>query len=169
MMPPIDFAGWIEEHAHLLRPPVGNKVLFEWSENFIVMAVGGPNQRADFHIDPYEELFFQVKGDMRLNVMTAAGPETVRIREGQLWLLPAGVPHSPQRAADSVGLVVERVREEGTPERFAWYCPACHHLVHEVELQVGDIVADLPPLFAAFLADERARTCPACGTIHPGK
>ncbi|WP_049560726.1 3-hydroxyanthranilate 3,4-dioxygenase [Nonomuraea sp. SBT364] len=170
MIPPIDFTKWIDEHAHLLKPPVGNKVVFEGAEDFIVMVVGGPNARTDFHIDPYEELFYQVRGNMHVNVMTDDGPDTVHIREGQMWLLPPGMPHSPQRPEEgSVGLVVERVRPEGVLERFQWYCPGCAALVHQVELQVRDIVKDLPPVFNAFYTDEKARTCDACGTLHPGK
>ncbi|MEU7897214.1 3-hydroxyanthranilate 3,4-dioxygenase [Nonomuraea sp. NPDC049152] len=169
MIPPIDFNKWIDEHAHLLKPPVGNKVVFEKADDFIVMVVGGPNQRTDFHIDPFEELFFQIKGNMRLNVMTPDGPDTVHIREGQMWLLPGNLPHSPQREADSVGLVIERIRPEGTLETFRWYCQQCDAVVHEVELQVRDIVKDLPPVFEAFYTDEKARTCDNCGALHPGK
>ncbi|MCA2183824.1 3-hydroxyanthranilate 3,4-dioxygenase [Nonomuraea cavernae] len=170
MMPPIDFTKWIDEHAHLLKPPVGNKLVFEGASDFIVMVVGGPNARTDFHVDPYEELFYQVRGNMHVNVMTEDGPDTVHIREGQMWLLPPGVPHSPQRPeAGSVGLVVERIRPEGELERFQWYCAECAALVHEVQLQVRDIVKDLPPVFEAFYADPAARTCGGCGALHPGK
>jgi 3-hydroxyanthranilate 3,4-dioxygenase len=94
----------------------------------------------------------------------------VHITEGSMWVLPRNTPHSPQRPEEgSIGLVVERVREEGMLEKFQWYCPNCHQLVHEVELQVRSIVDDLPPLFQAFYADEQARTCANCGTVHPGK
>lgn len=170
MIPPIDFNAWIDEHAHLLKPPVGNKMVFENAGDFIVMVVGGPNARTDFHIDPYEELFYQIRGNMHVNVMTPDGPETVHIREGQMWLLPANTPHSPQRPEEgSVGLVVERIRPEGVLERFLWYCPECSAVVHEVELQVRDIVTDLPPIFQAFYDDERARACGSCGALHPGR
>lgn len=169
-LPPTDFLGWIEEHQHLLKPPVGNKQMFPLSEDFIVMVVGGPNQRTDFHIDPYEELFYQVKGNMQVRTMVDGKPKDVHIRQGQMWLLPGYMPHSPQRPEEgSVGLVVERVRKEGVREKFQWYCFDCHQLVHEVELQVRDIVADLPPLFNAFYEDEAARTCDSCGALHPGK
>ncbi|MEU6999689.1 3-hydroxyanthranilate 3,4-dioxygenase [Nonomuraea sp. NPDC046570] len=170
MIPPIDFTKWIDEHAHLLKPPVGNKIIFEGANDLIVMVVGGPNARTDFHVDPYEELFYQVRGNMHVNVMTPEGPDTVHIREGQMWLLPPNLPHSPQRPEPgSIGFLVERVRPEGVLEKFQWYCLDCSHLVHEVELQVRDIVADLPPVFEAFYADEKARTCGACGALHPGK
>ena len=94
----------------------------------------------------------------------------MHIREGQAWLLPRNIPHSPQRPAEgSIGLVIERVREQGTLEKFQWYCEECDALVHEVELQVRDIVADLPPVFEEFYNNEAARKCSRCGTLHKGK
>ncbi|GAA4452744.1 3-hydroxyanthranilate 3,4-dioxygenase [Phytohabitans houttuyneae] len=167
---PVSFPSWLAENQHLLKPPVGNKQMFPTGSDFIVMVVGGPNQRTDFHVDPYEEFFYQIKGNMHLNVMTPDGPDTIQVREGEMWVLPGNMPHSPQRPEEgSVGLVVERVREEGTLEKFQWYCPACGNLVHEVELQVRDIVVDLPPVFKEFYEDEAARTCDRCGTLHPGR
>jgi 3-hydroxyanthranilate 3,4-dioxygenase len=166
----INFEEWVQENRHLLKPPVGNKQLFPAGDDFITMVVGGPNQRTDYHVDPYEEFFYQVKGNIHVDVMTAEGPGRVDIGEGEMWVLPRNLPHSPQRPeVGSIGLVIERVREEGTLERFQWYCPNCSTLVHEVEVQVRDIVTDLPPLFTAFYENEAARTCQNCGTVHPGK
>jgi len=150
---PIPFDGWLDEHRHLLRPPVGNKQLHEGAQDLIVMVVGGPNQRQDYHVDPYEEWFYQIKGNMHVNVVTPDGPQTVHIKEGETWLLPANLPHSPQRPEEgSIGLVVERVRKPGTLEKFQWYAHDGETavLVHEVELQVSDIAADLPPVFEEF-------------------
>jgi 3-hydroxyanthranilate 3,4-dioxygenase len=166
---PINVTQWISDNQQLLKPPVNNKTMAV-GEDFIVMVVGGPNARTDFHVDPYEEWFYQLRGNMHVNLMTDDGPRTVHIREGDTWLLPGNTPHSPQRPeAGSIGLVIERIREEGTLEKFQWYCGNCSALVHEVELQVRDIVVDLPPVFAAFYDDVQARTCPKCGTVHPGK
>lgn len=165
----VNFEAWIKEHEDQLKPPVNNKALFT-GKDFIVQVVGGPNQRTDFHVDPYEEWFYQIKGDMHVKVMTTAGERTVHILEGETWLLPGNLPHSPQRPeAGSIGLVIERIREEGTLEKFQWYCQNCDALLHETELQVRDIVADLPPVFSTFYADEQARTCASCGALHPGK
>jgi 3-hydroxyanthranilate 3,4-dioxygenase len=166
---PINFKQWIEENRHLLKPPVGNKTMAV-GKDFIVMIVGGPNSRTDFHVDPYEEWFYQLHGNMHVDLMIDGKPESVHIHAGETWLLPANTPHSPQRPEEgSIGLVMERVRETGTLEKFQWYCPNCDALVHEVELQVTDIVVDLPPVFAAFYEDEPARTCKNCGHVHPGK
>ncbi|MBB3664658.1 MULTISPECIES: 3-hydroxyanthranilate 3,4-dioxygenase [Prauserella salsuginis group] len=167
---PVHFPHWLAENQSLLKPPVANKQLFAESSDFIVMVVGGPNRRTDFHVDPYEEFFYQIKGDMHVDIVTEDGPRTVHIREGEMWLLPGSVPHSPQRPEPgSIGLVFERVRAEGTLEKFQWYCQQCNGLVHEVELQVRNIVADLPPVFEAFYEDAEARTCGDCGALHPGK
>lgn len=170
-LPPVfNFAAWVEKNAHLLRPPVNNKQMWEQTGDFIVQVIGGPNQRHDFHHDPYEEYFYQVKGDMHVNVMTDEGLHRVDIKEGDMWLLPRNVWHSPQRTEEgSIGIVVERIREQGTTEHFGWFCLECDTLVHEVEVQVNDIVVDMPPIFEAFHASIEQRTCPSCGALHPGK
>ena len=165
----INLQRWIEEHRALLKPPVGNAQIWR-DADFIVTVVGGPNQRTDFHDDPYEEFFYQLKGNMRLRVIEDGKPGEIAIDEGGIFLLPPHVRHSPQRPEPgSVGLVIERTRPAGVIDGFEWYCPACHALVHRVEVQLRSIVDDLPPLFNAFYASPDLRTCKACGTMHPGK
>lgn len=170
-IPPVfDFAGWIAEHEHELRPPVNNRQMWPPAGDFIVQVVGGPNQRTDFHLDPYEEWFYQYRGDMYVELMTDEGRRRVDIREGQMWMLPRHTYHSPQRPGEgSIGLVIERIREEGTLEQFAWFCPACDNPLYQVDLQVRDIVADLPPAFEKFYESDDARHCDRCGAQHPGK
>jgi 3-hydroxyanthranilate 3,4-dioxygenase len=166
-----NFEQWLSENEGSLKPPVNNKAMWPDAKDFIVQVVGGPNQRTDFHVVPYEEYFYQVRGNMHVNLMTDEGVRRVDIREGEMWLLPGNIPHSPQRPeAGSIGIVIEKIREEGTLEKFQWYCQNCDALVHEVELQVRDIVEDLPPVFEEFYArDDAGRTCSACGTVHPGR
>ena len=165
---PVNFAQWIEDNRHLLKPPVGNKTMAV-GDDFIVMIVGGPNARTDFHVDPYEEWFYQLKGNMHVNVISGGEQRRVDIREGETWLLPGNTPHSPQRPQEgSVGLVVEAARPDAL-DAFEWYCFECHALVHRVEVKVQHLVKDLPPLYEAFYADQKARTCKNCGAIHPGK
>lgn len=164
---PLNFKQWIEEHRHLLKPPVGNQQI--WADtDFMVTVVGGPNERLDYHDDPTEEFFYQLEGDMILRLMTEDGPQDMPIREGEIFLLPPHVRHSPQRPADTVGLVIERQRPEGAVDGFEWYCLNCDALVHRAEVMLTSIVDDLPPIFAAYEADEQARTCERCGTLHPG-
>jgi 3-hydroxyanthranilate 3,4-dioxygenase len=162
-----NFARWIDEHAHLLKPPVGNQMVFREAEDLIVMVIGGPNARTDYHDDPYEEFFYQLRGDMVLRVLENGRPREVLIREGEILLVPGHCRHSPQRPAGTVGLVVEKVRPRGVNDGFEWYCPKCWGLVHRVDVNVQNIVADLPPLFEAFYKGERK--CPQCGAVHPGK
>ena len=91
------------------------------------------------------------------------------IREGEVFLLPPHVPHSPQRPQEgSVGLVVEAARPHEL-DAFNWYCFECGNLVHRIEVKVQHLVKDLPPLYEAFYADTDARTCKKCGAVHPGK
>lgn len=169
IVPPFNFMGWIDEHKHLLKPPVGNKAMMV-TDDYIVMIVGGPNSRTDFHFEPYEEWFYQLKGNMHVNLMTEDGPQRIDVREGEVWMLPRNTYHSPQRPEEgSIGLVIERIREDNVLEKFAWFCPECSTKLHEVELKVNDIVVDLPPVFEAFYNSDEGRTCPNCGTKHPGK
>ncbi len=168
LTPPFSLMKWIEDHADELKPPVANQQVWEYGD-MIVMIVGGGNQRTDYHDDPLDEFFYQLKGDMILKTRTEGSPaEDVVIGEGEVFLLPSHVRHSPQRPdPDSIGLVVEYSRPEGALDGFEWYCDTCNSLVHRVEVQLSSIVDDLPPLFEAFYASEAARTCDTCGTLHP--
>ena len=167
---PFNFQRWIAENQHFLKPPVGNKQLFDTKSDMTVMIVGGPNRRGDFHDDPVEEFFYQLEGDMVLKIAQGGKIYDVNIRQGDVFILPPHVRHSPQRpVAGSVGLVVEGTRTDAMRDGFEWFCFTCGERVHRVEVKVDDIVKDLPPLFAAFYADEKARTCKKCGTVHPGK
>ncbi len=164
---PFNFSRWIDEHAHLLKPPVGNRLVFREAEDLIVQVIGGPNARTDYHDDPYEEFFYQLRGNIVLRIIEDGRPRDMPIREGEIVLVPGHCRHSPQRPAGSIGLVVEKVRPREVDDAFEWYCPSCWTLVHRVEVNVQDIVQDLPPLFEAFYAGRRR--CPQCGHVHPGK
>ncbi|MGY0235820.1 3-hydroxyanthranilate 3,4-dioxygenase [Longispora urticae] len=169
MRQPFNFQRWIDEHRDLLRPPVGNVQVWQGTD-LMVTVVGGPNQRTDFHDDPVEEFFYQLRGNMVLRIMEEPGrpPVDVQLNEGDVYLLPAHVRHSPQRPEpDSIGLVVEYARPEGHLDAFEWYCLECHHLVRRSEVRVTSIVDDLPPVFTAFYDSDRL--CPHCGATHPGK
>ncbi len=166
MLPPIDFQRWIADNRHLLKPPVGNKCVYD--EDFIVMVVGGPNQRSDYHYDEGPEFFYQLEGDMILKLMDEDGPRDVRIREGEIFYLPPKVPHSPQRLDNTVGLVIERRRLEGEQDGLMWFCPNCHHKLYEEYFPLQSIEEDFPPVIGRFKNSEENRTCERCGTVHPG-
>ena len=164
-----NFQAWIEEHRHLLKPPVGNQQIWE-DTDMMAFVVGGPNKRTDFHDDPVEEFFYQLEGDMVLKIFDDGEFYDVVIREGEVFFLPKHVRHSPQRPMEgSVGLVIEPKRPEGLKDAFEWYCFECGSLVHRVEVLLKSIVRDLPPLYQSFYDDDEARTCPDCGVLHPGK
>lgn len=165
---PFDFKQWIEDHRHLLKPPVGNQVVFKDSE-FIIMVVGGPNSRTDYHVDQSEEFFYQLEGDITLKVIDEGQPKDILIKAGQIFLLPANVPHSPRRPAQTVGLVIERQRREGELDGFQWYCEGCGHKLYEEFLQVTDIVTQLPPVFDRFYGNPEYLTCSACGQVMEGR
>jgi 3-hydroxyanthranilate 3,4-dioxygenase len=169
MRRPINFSRWIEENRHLLEPPVGNQQVWKDSD-LIVTVVGGPNQRTDFHDDPYEEYFHQFKGNAHLLIADRGRIERIDLREGDIFLLPAHMRHSPQRPEPgSLCTVIELPRPAGVLDAFEWYCAACGGLVHRGELQLEDIVKDLPVAYRRFYdAPVAGRTCPACGTVHPG-
>jgi 3-hydroxyanthranilate 3,4-dioxygenase len=155
---------WIDAHRAELRPPVGNKQVFEDGE-FIVMVVGGPNARKDYHDDPGDEFFYQLEGDMLLRTVRDGRRVDLPIREGEVLLLPAHVPHSPQRPAGTVGLVVERRRRPGETDGFLWFCERCDHPLHGEYLQVTDIEAQLPPVFERFWSNPEHTVCRQCGTV----
>ena len=161
MLPPINFKSWIEENRHLLKPPVGNKVVYEDTE-FIIMVVGGPNTRKDYHIDEGEEFFYQLEGGMILRIMKHGKPEDIKINQGDIFLLPPKVPHSPQRFENTIGLVVERKRRKGELDAFQWYCDECNELLYEEYFQLTDIVKQLPPIFEGFWNNSTVRTCKSC-------
>lgn len=164
--PPFNLMKWIDDNRDFLRPPVSNKAI--WHDgDFIVQVIGGPNTRTDFHVDPYEEIFFQLTGSMVLLVMEDGARRDIPINEGEIFLLPAFVPHSPQRIdPNGIGLVVERTRPDGVKDAFEWYCDNCGDTVHRSEVQLTDIVADLPPVFTAYNENADLRKCPSCGHQH---
>jgi 3-hydroxyanthranilate 3,4-dioxygenase len=159
-----NFARWIDEHRHLLKPPVGNKMIFPDAE-FIVMIVGGPNTRKDYHVDEGEEFFYQLEGDMVLKTQQKGKAVDVPIREGEIFLLPPRVPHSPQRFENTVGLVIERQRAADEKDGLQWYCDACNHLLYEEYFHLQNVETDFPPVFDRFFASEENRTCGRCGTV----
>jgi len=159
---PINFKKWIDDNRHLLKPPVGNKLVFE-DADFIVMAVGGPNSRNDYHHNSGEEFFYQVEGDMVLKVIDDGKFVDILIKAGEMFLLPAGMPHSPQRPVHTVGLVIEKKRRPDELDAFSWHCQECGNKLYEETFYLTDIVKQFPPIFERFYADEKNTTCTKCG------
>ncbi len=161
---PFNLKAWIEEHRHLLKPPVGNAVVWK-DADFQVMIVGGPNARNDYHIEEGEELFYQIEGDITLKVIEEGAPRAIPIREGDIFLLPPRVPHSPQRPANTVGMVVERRRRKEELDHLRWYCEQCGEIVHDATFHCEDLATQLKPIIEGFYADKARRTCKRCGAV----
>ena len=161
---PFNFNAWIDENRHLLKPPVGNKVVYKENDDFIVMVVGGPNSRKDYHYNEGEELFYQVEGDIVLKIIEDGKPVDIPIKEGEMFLLPPRVPHSPQRTEGSVGLVIERYRSKTEEDGFMWFCENCGNKLYEEKFVLTDIASQLPEVMKTFYNSEELKTCNNCGT-----
>lgn len=163
---PFNLQKWIDDNRDLLKPPVGNKKIYVDNDDFIVMIVGGPNGRKDYHYQDMEELFYQLEGDIVLKIINEDGErEDIPIKEGEMFLLPPHVPHSSQRPAGTVGLVLEIIRKEGQLDKLFWYCENCNHKLHEATFEMKDIVNQLTRAINDFMDDEEKRTCENCGNV----
>lgn len=163
---PFNLKKWIEENRNLLKPPVGNKNLYVDASDYIVMIVGGPNARKDFHYNETEELFYQLEGEINVCIQEDGKPVDIAIKEGEMFLLPARVPHRPERPANTVGLVIEAKRpEQEIEDGLMWYCENCNHLLHRYKFHLENIEKDFLPRFREFYGSVDLRTCKNCGTV----
>jgi len=166
---PLNLMQWAEDNKARLKPPVNNAAIFP-DGNYIVNMVGGPNARTDFHDNPTEEIFYQIKGNAYLNIWDRGRFDRIDIKEGQLFLLPAHVIHSPQRPEPGLCLLIELTRPQGHHDALQWYCGKCATQVWRAEKQLESLVDDLPAIYQIFYAlSDEERRCPNCGTVHPGK
>ena len=163
LAPVFNFKQWIDDNRHLLKPPVGNKAIY--NEGFIVMVVGGPNSRKDYHLNQTPEFFYQVEGDIVLKVIVDGEQKDIAINEGDVFYLPPNIPHSPQRGPDTIGLVIEQIRDEGMEDGLAWYCENCHNKLYDEPFMLNNIETDLPIIFDKFYSDDNKRTCEKCGAV----
>ncbi len=161
---PINIKKWIDENRHLLKPPVGNKVVWE-DTNFIIMVVGGPNSRKDYHYNETEEFFYQLEGNILVKVQNEGKMFEVPINEGEIYLLPAKVPHSPIRGANTVGLVIEYKRDDKQKDGLLWFCEQCNNKLYEEYFALDNIATQFQGVFAKFYGSEILRTCKNCGHV----
>ncbi len=165
---PFNLNQWIEENRDLLKPPVANKNLYKEAGDYIVMIVGGPNARKDYHYNETEELFYQLEGNIEVHIQEDGEKKTMKLGPGDMYLHPANVPHSPVRFDNSIGLVIERKRK-GTNfmDGLQWYCDHCNHKLHEVKFPLLDVEKDFLGHFKTFYASQDLLTCDNCGTVMP--
>ena len=161
---PFNFKKWIDEHRHLLKPPVGNKCVWEDAE-FIVMVVGGPNSRKDYHYDEGEEFFYQIEGDITVKIQENGKAVDVPIKEGEIFLLPPRVPHNPIRGENTVGLVIERQRHDDEKDGLMWFCENCNEKLYEEYFVLTNIMTQFQEVFERFYGDEGNRTCKNCNAV----
>lgn len=163
---PFNLQGWIQENRDLLKPPVGNKNLYKEAGDYIVMIVGGPNARKDYHYNETEELFYQIEGDINVRIQEDGQAVDIPIKAGDMFLLPAGVPHQPQRGENTVGLVIEVKRaDREMKDGLLWFCDNCNNKLHETYFVLDNIEKDFLPRFKDFYTSEDLRTCKKCGTV----
>ena len=156
---------WIDSNRELLKPPVGNKNLYADAGDYIVMIVGGPNARKDYHYNETEELFYQLEGDIQVKIQEDGKAVTLDIREGDMFLLPARVPHSPIRPANTIGLVIESKRTSSDEDGLMWFCENCNNKLHEYKFHLDNIEKDFLPRFKDFYSSKELRTCKKCGKV----
>jgi 3-hydroxyanthranilate 3,4-dioxygenase len=161
---PSNLTAWVEENRDQLKPPVGNKMVWQDSE-FLVMVVGGPNRRKDFHVEEGEEFFYQIEGDIVVRIIEDGKLRDVEIKEGEMFLLPPRIPHSPQRPENTVGMVIERQRKLGELDHLRWYCESCGEVLHDASFQLEDLGKQLKPVIEEFYATESLRTCKHCNAV----
>lgn len=159
---------WVEENRALFAPPYKTNRVLTHYKDFIVMVLRGPNVRLDFHIEPGDEFFYQIQGDIELHVKPQAERrQVVRIREGEIFLCPGGLAHSPRRPENSWGLVLERKRRPEETEEFVWFCERCDEKVRSETVVEGDIASQVARIYEAFNTDAKLRTCRSCGYVFP--
>jgi 3-hydroxyanthranilate 3,4-dioxygenase len=164
IVPPFNIKKWIDENRHLLKPPVGNKQIYEDTQ-FIVMVVGGPNSRKDFHYNESEEFFYQLEGNIVVTIQENGAAKEVHINEGDIFLLPPKVPHNPKRPANTIGIVIEKKRDAHEKDGLQWYCESCNNKLYEEYFDMKNIQTAFQSIFEKFYGSESLRTCTKCNTI----
>lgn len=162
---PFNLRKWIDEHRHELKPPVANRNLYQEAGDYIVMIVAGPNARKDYHFNETEELYYQLEGDVNVRIQENGQAVDIPIREGEMFLLPPRVPHSPMRPAGTVGLVIELKRQQNEDDGLMWFCDKCNTKLHDTYFHLENIEKDFIPRFREFYGSEKMRTCPNCGNV----
>jgi len=162
---PFNLQKWIDENRDALKPPVGNRNLYKDAGDYIVMIVAGPNARKDYHYNETEELYYQIEGNIVVRIQEDGKAVDIPINEGEMFLLPAKVPHSPMRSEGSIGLVVELKRKDDEKDGLIWFCDSCNTKLYDDYFKLENIEKDFLPRFKAYYGSDDKRTCSNCGTV----
>lgn len=162
---PFNLQKWIDEHRAELKPPVGNRNLYRDAGDYIVMIVAGPNARKDYHYNETEELYYQLEGDINVRIQEDGKAVDIPIKQGEMFLLPAKVPHSPMRSPGSIGLVIECKRSANERDGLLWFCDNCNTKLHETKFELKNIEKDFLPRFKEYYGSQEMRTCKNCGEV----
>lgn len=162
---PFNLQAWIDENREELKPPVGNRNLYKDAGDYIVMIVAGPNARKDYHYNETEELYYQLEGDIVVRIQEDGKAVDIPISAGEMFLLPAKVPHSPIRSEGSIGLVIELKRAEHEQDGLMWFCDNCNNKLHDDYFKLNNIEKDFLPRFKDYYGSEEKRTCSNCGEV----
>lgn len=161
---PFSFQKWIDENRHLLKPPVGNKVVYQ-DADFIIMVVGGPNSRKDYHFNEGEEFYYQLEGDIEVGIQEEGKAVTIPIKEGEIFLLPPRIPHQPRRGPNTIGLVIEYKKFNKEKDGLMWFCESCNHKLYEEFFELKNIEVDFGGAFSRYYGSKDLRTCKNCGHV----
>lgn len=161
---PFSLESWIGENFTQSTGALGNKEVFKRTD-FIFQVIKGPNARNDFHIDPWDEIFYQLHGHIFVDTVANGKVTRHRINEGELFFVPKNTFHSPRRPPGSVGIVIERPRRVAEEDGIAWYCENCGNQLHCEYFWCEDIEVTLKEKVMRFNRDEKLRTCVKCGTL----
>jgi len=153
---------WIDEN----RNDWGQRRVIWQDSDFIAFVTRGPNRRKDYHINPGDEIFYQLEGELNLHYLgTDRKPEMAVLKAGDLFLLPNNVPHSPRRREGSWTFVVERIRKAEEWDRFIWICENCGNKLYETTVRFDDPSNAVANATQAMKADSKLATCNDCGEV----
>jgi 3-hydroxyanthranilate 3,4-dioxygenase len=159
---------WLKENKHKLKPPTAGHTIF-FERDFMVTVLG-QNSRTDYHLNPYEEFFFTLEGEMTLRIQYKGAPHDIRIPAGGLYVLPAGVPHAPMRPAGSIGIILEKIRKTSDPlDQHRWYCEKCNNVLWNKFVYIEVVERDMPPVFDEYYSNPEHQHCKRCGHHNPGR
>jgi len=153
----VNIRKWIEDNKQDFKPPVCNKLLYR--DQLKVMCIGGSNVRSDYHLEEGEELFYQFKGEMCLKIIEKGKPKDIAIKEGEIFILPSYIPHSPQRPPGTIGLVIERERLGNEMDGLRFYTnDSCEEVLYEEWFHCTDLGVQLKPVIERYFASDVYKT-----------